>query len=199
MTKTRLFEDVYDFEENSVNYNNNEVDKELKPARVNNYKHILDLMYRFVIYSDKYTISNLMDLASKRQYINFIKEVYKATKVFNLLENSSNKVIDYTYKDLNLLKGCVFVVREITPIINELENKGYIVNQGIQGWRGQINSASSLLNCIDLDFRNSLYNHNYYHYIIGNIDKSMFLTKDKFNFNNIHKRLGTVRWYSTNR
>jgi hypothetical protein len=56
-----------------------------------------------------------------------------------------------------------------------------------------------LLNCIDIDFRNSLYNHNLHHYQKGTIDKDTFLTKDKFSFNRIHKGLGTVRWYTTKR
>ena len=46
-----------------------------------------------------------------------------------------------------------------------------------------------------MDYRKSLYNHNYFHTSRG-INNRYFLGRDKFSFNNIHMNLGNVRYYS---
>jgi hypothetical protein len=50
---------------------------------------------------------------------------------------------------------------------------------------------------LDTDFRNSLYNHSKLHYSKGNLDSSWkdeILTKKYFTFENIHKKMGNIRW-----
>lgn len=46
---------------------------------------------------------------------------------------------------------------------------------------------------MDLDFRNSLYNHHNYFVEKGLIDKNLTLDKSKFSFKNIHMNLGNIR------
>ena len=53
----------------------------------------------------------------------------------------------------------------------------------------------SCLSLIDWDFRDSLYNHNEYHTLHN--DKSLFIPKSKFTYQNIHMRLGGVRYHTT--
>lgn len=47
----------------------------------------------------------------------------------------------------------------------------------------------------DFDFRNSLFHHHKHHYGLGNT--SINIPKGKFSFRNIHKNIGSVRWYTT--
>ncbi len=53
--------------------------------------------------------------------------MYKNTSItdYYYLNNNNNKYYD-------LLKGCVFVVNLIDPIIHDFENIGYIISQGLQ-------------------------------------------------------------------
>jgi hypothetical protein len=53
------------------------------------------------------------------------------------------------------------------------------------------------LNYLDIDYRNSLYNHSELHYSKGNIDSSWkdeILTRKHFSFRNIHQNIGNIKW-----
>jgi DNA-dependent RNA polymerase len=163
------------------------------------YSHVLDFIYKINIFGDCDKMSYLIDLACRRLYLDFINNVLHDFDSYNLFDGKLNTICKYDTKDHNILKGCIFVVRDIHSLINSLVDKGYSINQGIQKYRGQINSANSLLNCIDIDFRDSLYNHNKYHIDMGTRPKDSYLTRDKFSFKRIHMGLGNVRWYSTKR
>lgn len=57
---------------------------------------------------------------------------------------------------------------------------------------------NSFLNNLDLDFRDSLYNHYNHHNVMGRTNQNFYLDRSSFSFKNIHMRgLGNVRWYST--
>ena len=91
----------------------------------------------------------------------------------------------------------LFVVHDKTALLKNISDKGYILTQGPQAWRGQINSMNSFLNHLDVNYRNSLYNHSMLHYSKGNLDNSWkdeTLTKKHFSFRNIHQNLGNTRW-----
>jgi hypothetical protein len=91
----------------------------------------------------------------------------------------------------------LFVVKDKEALLKSISDKGYNINQGPQQWRGQINSMSSFLNYLDIDYRKSLYNHSKLHYSKGNLDSSWkdeTLTKKHFTFRNINQILGNVKW-----
>jgi hypothetical protein len=78
--------------------------------------------------------------------------------------------------------------------VNSIENRGLHINAGPQKWRGQVSSINNKLLCLDVDFRNSLYNHSVYHSALNKP-----IPKDRFSFKNIHMNLGNVRWFSSGR
>jgi hypothetical protein len=89
------------------------------------------------------------------------------------------------------------MVKDKETLLKSIADKGYIISQGPQQWRGQINNINSFLNYLDTDYRKSLYNHSKLHYSKGNLDKSWkdeILTKKHFTFRNINQILGNVKW-----
>jgi len=52
---------------------------------------------------------------------------------------------------------------------------------------------NALLGSMDMDYRNSLYNHHNYFVKKGYINKSFALDKGKFSFRNIHMNIGNIR------
>ena len=122
--------------------------------------------------------------------------VDKESIVINSFKSENESVI---YD--NLMHKTLFVVNDLNLFKSNLSNKGFIVNEGLQKWRGQINSISSFLSSIDSDYRESLYNHNK---IFTSSNRFLSfgkniepLVKSIFSYKNIHLNLGNVRWYST--
>ena len=158
-----------------------------------------ELTFRIInklIYLCDYNLMfKLIDLATKKDYKEFAKEI------FNSIDNYEK--LFYNLKDIeversfNIINGCLFVVKDLNLFINSLTAKGLSVNCGPQPLRGQVNYITNFLTCIDQDFIRVLYNHNYYHSRIGKIDKRYWLTRDKFSFKNIHLNIGRVHYYST--
>jgi len=62
----------------------------------------------------------------------------------------------------NLINSLVFVVEDLNIFKESIIAKGYNINAGVQSLRGEVNALLSLLNCIDKDFRYSLFNHSRY-------------------------------------
>ena len=132
----------------------------------------------------------------------FNKNYYEYSKIrYNTLcsnKFTNNKVI--FNKDIQLtnpFNRLLFVVHDKEALLKNIFDKGYTISQGPKPWRGQINSINSFLNYLDVDYRNSLYNHSKLHYSKGNLDNSWkdeILTKEHFSFRNIHQNLGNVRW-----
>ena len=142
----------------------------------------------------------LVDLMYKKKYSEFIRFVFSSAPFYHLLEDKWCKSgynlddDDLCSKNYSFIDSCLFIVQDLALLKNNLKNKGYIVNEGPQSLRGQVNSMNNFLNLLDLDYRRSLYNHNFYHSSVGNCNP---LDRNRFSFKNIHINLGNVRWYST--
>jgi hypothetical protein len=148
----------------------------LKNDYVQNKRDVLDLLTMLILPGDVNKMSNLIDLIYRKLYLSFMDETlqgFESYKIFNknLKEDGED--------DCNFIKDCLFLVEDIEPLIKSLKEKGYSVNPNKNG---QINSASSLLSCTDIDFRDALYNHNCLH-------EDRFF-EGKFSYKNIHERLG---------
>lgn len=89
------------------------------------------------------------------------------------------------------------VVIDLDGLTKAILDRGFNINKGVKKWRGQINSMNALLNCFDIDYRNSLFNHNQFHVRNGSVDWKDALNKSKFSYRNIHMNLGNIRWFST--
>lgn len=153
------------------------------------------------MFADNQGISYLMDLALKRNYLQFFNFLFSRLDYdLDTLEANNTK------NDLNLLKDCLFVVKDLDLFINNIQNtlKGeYNINQGPQKLRGHVNGISNALNLLDLDFRVSLFNQITHHYNCGNLDPSFadgyldanFNLKWKnYSFRNVHTNLGNIKW-----
>jgi hypothetical protein len=113
---------------------------------------------------------SLLDYSFNKNYYEYSKIIYN-----NICPDkfTSKKIfINNDVKLTNPFNNILFVVQDKETLIKNISDKGYIVNQGPQQWRGQINSINSFLNYLDIDYRNSLYNHSELHYSKGNIDSS---------------------------
>ena len=140
-------------------------------------------------------MTGLLDTSFNKNYYEYSKVLYNSI--------CPNKFTDKTIifnNDIQLtspFNRLLFVVHDKTALLKNISDKGYILTQGPQAWRGQINSINSFLNYLDTDYRNSLYNHSMLHYSKGNLDdgwKDETLTRKHFSFRNIHQNLGNTRW-----
>lgn len=146
----------------------------------------------YVTYNNK-EILNLLNLMLDKDYETFINTI-----LGNLVD--SKVIKDLNKKDtepLNLLNNSLFLVNNIKLLRSNLIDQGFKITEGPKPWRGQVNSMNSLLTILDMEFRNSLFNHNQYHVKCGDVDIKYALPKSKFTFRNIHMNLGNIRWYST--
>lgn len=108
-------------------------------------------------------------------------------------------ITSYNPSKLNLLSRCVFVVKDLEDLKEKIADqfKGVNVNEGVQKWRGFVDSLSNTVSVFDQDFRNSIKRHNEYFINTGQIHKSKVIGRNRFSYNNIHINLGNARWYST--
>ena len=152
---------------------------------------ILRFINRLIVLINSNEMLKLVDSALKKEYEIFIKEVLGHLENFPKFDQHDKSV-----EPISIINGCLFVVRDLEKFTSSL-NGNYNINAGPQSLRGQVNSISNSLSNLDMEYRKSLYNHNNYHVVSGNIDSRFKLSKDKFSFNNIHMNLGGVRWSST--
>lgn len=131
------------------------------------------------------TIYNIINLA-------YNKDHKHSDVLLNKIKNS-NTVGGLNDKLPNLIDSCLFIVHDLDVFINSLKNKNSLTNCGPQSLRGQVSSLNNFLNCIDIDFRTSLYNHNSYHVKSKNLGSKFLLPRDRFTFNNIHINIGGVK------
>jgi hypothetical protein len=75
-----------------------------------------------------------------------------------------------------------------------IKEKDYVINEGPIKCRLEINYLKSFLSSLDIDFRESLYNHNNYHVYKGTIRENDWLPREKFSYRNIHINIGGMRW-----
>lgn len=146
-------------------------------------------------------MSTLLDLANKNEYFDFAN-IILSTLSDRLYFNGYQ--VDSEDEPLNLINSCVFVVKDINLLIDNVKMKGYcLIKEGPQSWRGQINSMSHFLTSIDTDYRISIYHH-YMHNMKYATDRhslntfklpdDYILPLSKFSFRNIHMNIGSVKW-----
>lgn len=160
-----------------------------------NLKDLVEFSYSLIYISNYEKMTYLFENSFNKNYYEYSKIIYNT-----LCPNKfSDKRIIFN-NDIELtspFNRLLFVVNDKKTLLKNISNKGYILTQGPQAWRGQINSINSFLNCLDVNYRNSLYNHSMLHYSKGNLDnnwKDETLTEKHFSFRNIHQNLGNVRW-----
>jgi len=134
--------------------------------------------------------ATLIDLAVKRDYLGFLNVIYNNT--FN--DMFKQIIHDDPLGKVSIVNSCLFVVNDLNKFLGDIRKKGYSINGGPQRCRSEINSLKSFLSSLDIDFRESLYNHNNYHVDKGTIRESEWLPKEKFSYRNIHMNIGNVRW-----
>ncbi len=127
-----------------------------------NFKYVIELINHLLHINDYNNLALLLDLAYKKEYFNFCNLFY------NPLYNKFNPNLIYNNNSISvdILNNMVFIVDDKELFINSIKEKGYNVNEGPQQWRGHINNMSNFLSYLDNDYRDSLYNHYYYHLCI---------------------------------
>ena len=158
-------------------------------------KSLVEFSSSLIYVSDYEKMTCLLDSSYIKDYYEYSKIIYDticSDKFLNKKIFLNNDV-----KLTNPFNKLLFVVKDKETLLKNISDKGYNVNQGPQQWRGQINSINSFLNYLDVDYRESLYNHSKLHYSKENIDKSWkyeLLTKEHFYFWNIHQNIGNIKW-----
>lgn len=158
---------------------------------------VFNIINRLILQVNIDSMSHLTFLALHKEYKAFAIEVLRT-----LDDDYSNCLvrdldIEENIKPLSIINGCLFVVEDIEKFVESIRKYNYNINTGPQKHRGQVNSINNSLSILDMEYRNSLYNHHNYHVIRGNIHSAFKLNRDKFSFNNIHMNLGGIKWYST--
>lgn len=138
---------------------------------------------------DEY-VATLLDLAFKKEYLKFLNIIYN--NEYN--EIFSKFINDYPSEKVSILNGCLFVVSDLNKFLVDVRKNGYNINGGPQRLRSQTNSLNSFLSNLDIDFRESLYNHNNYHVEKGTIFEDYRLCRDKFSYKNIHMDMSNKGW-----
>jgi hypothetical protein len=158
-------------------------------------KSLVEFSSSLLYVSDYEKMTCLLDSSFNKNYYEYSKIIYNTICPDKF---TNNKIfINNDVKLTNPFNKILFVVQDKETLLKNISNKGYVVNQGPQYWRGQINSINSFLNHLDVDYRKSLYNHSTLHYSKGNLDNSWkdeTLTKKHFTFRNIHHNLGNIKW-----
>ncbi len=158
---------------------------------------ILRLITRLAIYTDIHSMSQLVDLALKKDYKTFVQEILGSLDNYHIISRILS--LDKSIDPISIINGCAFVVKDLDKFILCVRDINYNLNAGPQPLRGQVNSINNSLSILDMEYRKSLYNHNNYHSKLGDVQyvPAPKLNRDKFSFNNIHMSLGGVRWSST--
>ena len=158
-------------------------------------KDLVEFSYSLIYVSDYIKMSSLLDNSFNKDYYEYSKVIYN-----NICSNKFTDKKIFLNNDVKLtnpFNRILFIVQDKESLLKNILDKGYTISEGPQSLRGQINSINSFLNYLDVDYRNSLYNHSKLHYSKGNILKSFkdeTLTKEHFSFRNIHQNLGNIKW-----
>lgn len=152
---------------------------------------IFKLINRLIMLVNLDSISKLTCLAITKNYKIFVKEILGSLDGYPTLVKYLDD--DDNDKSLSIINGCIFVVEDIEKFIEAIKKHNYNINTGPQKHRGQVNSMNNNLSMLDMEYRKSLYNHNNYHAVRGNISSMFKLNRQKFSFNNIHMNLGETK------
>jgi len=155
------------------------------------------LINKLIYTTDNNHMGYLFKLAQERKDMLFINEIFKSVNNYQSLVDKLTE--EQENPSISIINSCLFVVEDLDKLIKSIKdnNNNINVNAGPQPLRGQVNSINNFLSLLDMDYRNSLYNHNNYHSNRGYIGSNLKLDRNKFSFNNVHMNLGRTRWYST--
>ena len=97
----------------------------------------------------------------------FLRDEFARNKIYSidneLLKRKNTDLHDYQMYRINLINNCLFVVKDINLLSNEVRKYYPSINEGVQGQRGEVNEMDSFLNSIEIDYLDSLYNNHKYH------------------------------------
>ena len=176
--------DNKDLKENFlVNYDENF--KEILEVYLKYRNDPIEFIYNLTSVANNDKASLLIDLAFRKSYSEYIKQILTNTSLYDKYTESF--YTDFKVMNFNLLDHGLYIVTDLKSFLSNVEKRGYEINQGPQKWRGQVSALTKKLICFDIDFRSSLYNHSKYHY---KLSQGPFIPKNKFTFDNIHTNLG---------
>lgn len=184
--------------ENNEGINENwlfsDIQEQLRSRRSNqDLMFYLELITKLIYVNDIKKMCNIIEYGYNKDFKNYYKLIYNMTN--EEFETMNISIINPNYSILN---SSVFIINDLERFIKVLKGFNFNVNQGPQKWRGQINSTSSFLSIVDMDYRESLFNHYVHHNSKLGFDKYKYsLERKHFSFNNIHGNLGNIRWFST--
>ena len=141
-------------------------------------------------------LSSLLFHAFHRNYKEYCKLFYSPL----YSKNFSKPLYQPDIIPVNLLDNMLFVVYDQELFIQQIKDKGFIVSQGPQSVRGQISATSSFIHTFDNKYRDSLYDHYYYHRRANTLPRYTIdspMRRKHFSYRNIHQNLGNSRWYSS--
>lgn len=155
---------------------------------------VINLITKLIYVGNYNIMNNILYTAFNKNYLDFVHIILGSFYNVNPDKFIVGKI---TYP--NILNSILFVVEDLNLLLKNIDRKNFIINQGPQSWRGQINSMSSFLSYLDNDYRDSLYNHYNYHEETGSLYhlSSLKLSRKSFSFTNINQNLGNIRWYFT--
>ncbi len=157
---------------------------------------VYNIISQFVFVQDSCKISFLVDLAYKRDYIGYLRQLLGYIKFYQLIENSLLKYIESTHQPtISVINSSLFIVDDIQLFVKKIKERGYDISQGPKTIRAEVSSIDSFLLSVDREYRTSLYNHHLHH--MRGYENPLMLTRDKFSYRNIHMNLGNKKWYST--
>lgn len=153
--------------------------------KLKNLSSLFDMTNNLSYVSNLENIYLLVDLAIKRNYLEFLNLIYNGK--YKLL---FEKWIEANNQDkVSIINSSLFVISDLNLFIEGIRDKGYNINGGPQRYRSQMSSLKSFLASVDIDFRESLYNHNNYHVMYGNLYENYSLSREKFSYKNIHMNI----------
>lgn len=182
---------------------------------LNIHDHVKEI-FKYINSFNVYLYEELKYIKSNKEYENFfyLDLVKKSTialnndeliEVFNNIVKKNYQKLElksftdiYPYckidDDIDLINGTLFLIKDINAFLFDIRKSGYIISQGPQAWRGQINTMNHFLNNLDIDYRDSLYNHLDYHTYHGTVQFQERLPRKAFSFKNIHNLIGNIRF-----
>lgn len=156
-------------------------------------------------------ILNDDDILSKTMYYAYRKDSLQF--FFNILSR-----LDYDFgtlkansasKNFFILKYCLFAVKDLDLFLKNFKNickqnnVELNISKGPQKWRGYVNSISSFISCLDIDYLNSLYDQICYHKDCGNLDADFSsgyldhnfrLSRKNYSYRNVHINLDNIKY-----
>ena len=164
-----------------------------------NIYNVINFIYLLTSITDYNKMSLLLGMAYRKSYIEFIQEILALIKL--PLPTAVKSESEIARKiNINIIDNCLFVVKDLNLFLETVRetNKHFVLSVESKNIRGQVNSINNFLSLLDMDFRDSLFNHYICHKNLWRWGGHADLTRPQFSFKNIHMRLGNIKYYSTN-